>query len=318
MRRMYSQKQLEKVVDNVIDEKDIAPVSGTSDGTNWTALTIGDETHGFDAGGGDKIVYVDSSTTAQELAAILNDNLIPVYRTTSSGKTWCLPLVYVDDSFYNFGAIQNDRWYYNRFSITTDRWEGIYNHMAIPLNSLPSNTEGTYMLECSVNEYGSHNYYWTDTPTIPDAVSGTNDGTNWTSITIGDTTKNIPSGGSGSGFTYKEIVVRDWNVSGDITSQFTQSQLADMYRNPENYIVRVRKDTTNIAHYAYLEYNNHVGELIPATQKYVWWDTNYEIATQASPPKLWNHGKFEIGYKSEEGVFSYYAYFYARIEYTLS
>lgn len=36
----------------------------------------------------------------------------------------------------------------------------------------------------------------TDFPTIPDAVSGINDGTNWTAITIGDVTKNIPSGGS--------------------------------------------------------------------------------------------------------------------------
>lgn len=34
-------------------------------------------------------------------------------------------------------------------------------------------------------------------PTIPDAVSGTNDGTNWTSLTIGSVTKNIPSGGGG-------------------------------------------------------------------------------------------------------------------------
>lgn len=37
-------------------------------------------------------------------------------------------------------------------------------------------------------------------PTIPDAVSGTNDGTNWTSLTIGSDTYGIPSGGgSGSG-----------------------------------------------------------------------------------------------------------------------
>ena len=32
---------------------------------------------------------------------------------------------------------------------------------------------------------------------IPDAVSGTNDGTNWTTITIGNETYNIPTGGSG-------------------------------------------------------------------------------------------------------------------------
>lgn len=43
---------------------------------------------------------------------------------------------------------------------------------------------------------GSYNDL-TNTPTIPDAVSGTNDGTNWTSITIGDSTYSIPAGGSG-------------------------------------------------------------------------------------------------------------------------
>lgn len=36
-----------------------------------------------------------------------------------------------------------------------------------------------------------------NTPTIPDAVSGTNDGTNWTTITIGSDTYNIPSGSGG-------------------------------------------------------------------------------------------------------------------------
>lgn len=36
------------------------------------------------------------------------------------------------------------------------------------------------------------------TSEIPDAVSGTNDGTNWTSLTIGNTTYSIPSGGGSS------------------------------------------------------------------------------------------------------------------------
>ena len=109
MRRMYSQKQLEKVVDNVIDEKDIAPVSGTSDGTNWTSLTVGDETHGFAAGGGaEKIVYVDSSTTVEELAAIITANKIPVYvYTTSNGKLF-LPCVSAANSIYKFAAIDNE------------------------------------------------------------------------------------------------------------------------------------------------------------------------------------------------------------------
>jgi hypothetical protein len=40
--------------------------------------------------------------------------------------------------------------------------------------------------------------YIKNKPTIP-SVTGTNDGTNWTTITIGSTTKNIPSGGGGGG-----------------------------------------------------------------------------------------------------------------------
>lgn len=40
--------------------------------------------------------------------------------------------------------------------------------------------------------------YIKNKPTIT-SVSGTNDGTNWTTITIGNTTKNIPSGGGGGG-----------------------------------------------------------------------------------------------------------------------
>lgn len=39
----------------------------------------------------------------------------------------------------------------------------------------------------------------TDKPTIPDAVSGTNDGTNWTTLTIGNDTYGIPQGGSSGG-----------------------------------------------------------------------------------------------------------------------
>lgn len=47
---------------------------------------------------------------------------------------------------------------------------------------------------------------------IPDAVSGTNDGTNWTSLTIGSVTKAIPSGGGGSSTQYA-AVLRTWTNS---------------------------------------------------------------------------------------------------------
>ena len=45
------------------------------------------------------------------------------------------------------------------------------------------------------NFSGSYNDL-TNKPTIPDEVSGTNDGTNWTSLTIGSDTYDIPAGGS--------------------------------------------------------------------------------------------------------------------------
>ena len=44
-------------------------------------------------------------------------------------------------------------------------------------------------------------------PTIPDAVSGTNDGTNWTSLTIGSVTKGIPAA----------QVNADWNSSSGVS-----------------------------------------------------------------------------------------------------
>jgi len=47
------------------------------------------------------------------------------------------------------------------------------------------------------NFSGSYNDL-TNKPTIPDAVSGTNDGTNWTTITIGNDTYSIPSGSTPS------------------------------------------------------------------------------------------------------------------------
>ena len=56
----------------------------------------------------------------------------------------------------------------------------------------------------------------TNKPTIPDAVSGTNDGTNWTSLTIGNDTYGLASGG---GSTPTNIVTTDTNqtITGDKT-----------------------------------------------------------------------------------------------------
>lgn len=54
-------------------------------------------------------------------------------------------------------------------------------------------------------------------PTIPAVVSGTNDGTNWTSLTIGSVTKNIPSGGGGGLTNYDFTHTANQAVSGSVT-----------------------------------------------------------------------------------------------------
>ena len=61
-----------------------------------------------------------------------------------------------------------------------------------------------------------------DSSSIPDAVSGTNDGTNWTSITIGSTTKAIPSGGGGG----EANVIESISING--TTQTVTSKNVDL------------------------------------------------------------------------------------------
>lgn len=65
-------------------------------------------------------------------------------------------------------------------------------------------------------------------PTIPDAVSGTYSGSNWTSITIGNTTKDIPSG---SGSAPSNMVTTDTaqNITGVKTIYNTSSGHSDIY-----------------------------------------------------------------------------------------
>lgn len=71
------------------------------------------------------------------------------------------------------------------------------------------------------------------TPTIPDAVSGTNDGTNWTSLTIGSDTYNIPAGG-GSSF---DIIYIDANTS-TTSGTLPAADLAKINAHPELCMIR--------------------------------------------------------------------------------
>ena len=73
------------------------------------------------------------------------------------------------------------------------------------------------------------------TDQIPDAVSGTNDGTNWTTITIGSTTKAIPSGGSGGGGEYPTIIlIDDTATSGTLSA----ADLAKIVAHPDQCVIK--------------------------------------------------------------------------------
>lgn len=61
--------------------------------------------------------------------------------------------------------------------------------------------------------------YIKNKPTIPDAVSGTNDGTNWTTLTIGSDTYDIPQGGGGSTEEIELAVAAAFNDTRDTINQ---------------------------------------------------------------------------------------------------
>ena len=81
--------------------------------------------------------------------------------------------------------------------------------------NIPSKADGTYTLAT--------------TDDIPDEVSGTNDGTNWTSLTIGNDTYDIPQGG-GSSYTFTNGLTESSGTVGmDLWS--TGYQYQDSYSN---------------------------------------------------------------------------------------
>lgn len=78
--------------------------------------------------------------------------------------------------------------------------------------------DGTQLRQYGGDKTFSGNYNdLTNKPTIPDAVSGQNDGTNWTSLTIGNTTKAIPQGGGGLS-NYDFTHTANTTVSGSTTT----------------------------------------------------------------------------------------------------
>ena len=95
----------------------------------------------------------------------------------------------------------------------------------VPTNVSAFTNDAGYVSSSSlatVATSGSYNDL-SNKPSIPDAVSGTNDGTNWTSLTIGSDTYGIPSGGGSSGptvtrYTYNSTM--SWPSNSSATGYF--------------------------------------------------------------------------------------------------
>lgn len=103
------------------------------------------------------------------------------------------------------------------------------------LTSTLSNYAQTSTL-ASVATTGNYNDL-SNKPTIPDAVSGTNDGTNWTTLTIGNSTYDIPQGGSAPGLIGEVLFSSASGTEGDITlsnSLANYSYIDIEYFNTEN------------------------------------------------------------------------------------
>lgn len=60
-------------------------VSGTNDGTNWTSLTIGNDTYGLASGGGEPAAYLKSASVSNNTLTLVNkDNTSVVYTPSIS------------------------------------------------------------------------------------------------------------------------------------------------------------------------------------------------------------------------------------------
>lgn len=163
-------------------------VSGTNDGTNWTTITIGSVTMAIPSGGsGTPSDYIKSMSAA-------NNTL---------SWTEVVNGVEAQQSYVFSGG-----------SGGTSNYSDLNGKPQIGGVTLASgdNTLAALGLQALIDASNKLDYSLLDNvPTIPDAVSGTNDGTNWNTITIGDVTMAIPAGGGGEPTEY----IKDATLSND-------------------------------------------------------------------------------------------------------
>lgn len=130
-----------------------------------------------------------------------NNNPRVMISSTSNGTAPTFTATYCNITPTGFGIVDKTQGSFGGYSAAYT----YYRHRNILVNnkwtlSFPTD-DGTIATREWVNRKGYSTFSGsyndlTDKPTIPDAVSGTNDGTNWTSLTVGSDTYNIPSGGT--------------------------------------------------------------------------------------------------------------------------
>lgn len=104
---------------------------------------------------------------------------------------------------------------------------------------------------------GSYNDL-TDKPTIPEAVSGTNDGTNWTSLTIGSNTYNIPSGGGSGSSATANLFLHNFRLACTTTNNVISYIEATIITKSSTQILTMAELASQIAALQSTPYNDTV------------------------------------------------------------
>lgn len=119
------------------------------------------------------------------------------------------------------------------YELKTEAFSGDYddltNKPTIPTKTSELTNDSGFITSSDIPAQVQANWNESDTsskayiqnkPTIPSAVSGTNDGTNWTSLTIGSDTYGV-GGGGGSSYTFTNgLTESSGTVSWDLNSNF--------------------------------------------------------------------------------------------------
>lgn len=139
---------------------------------------------------------------------------------------------------------------------------------------------------------GSYNDL-TDKPTIPEAVSGTNDGTNWTTLTIGSNTYNIPSGGGSGSSATANLFLHNFRLACTTATNVISYIEATIITKSSTQILTIAELASQIAALQSTPYNDTVvgviyGQMyrsnIPGDKQNI---TGFGLTGSASRPNLY-------------------------------